>query len=208
MNPDVDEHFPRSDFDKEGGVFFISEAGYHFGGQRPEDILPGFIKAGIWHNTGEFADLTDGEDINGSGDISEDEFFVRDGNTGGYLIVDKMLFRENEDQGLGVFLQIGGSAKNVNTVDFYMGGGLNYRGLVPLRNDDTLGLAVAYAAISDKLVDTGDSNKAETTIEAIYRANINSNIVFAPDIQFIINPGANPDLKNACVVGARFEIKI
>ncbi len=91
---DEDENFPRSDFDKKGGAFLISEAGYHFGGQQTQDALPGFIKIGFWHNTGEFTDLVDGDDLDASGDISEEELFVRDGNTGGYLVADKMLFRE------------------------------------------------------------------------------------------------------------------
>ncbi len=207
-DPDVDEHFFRSDFDKAGGVFLISQAAYRFGGSKDSDVLPGSVTAGVWHNTGDFRDLVDGEDIDGSADIGEDELFVRSGNTGGYLIVDKLLFREQEAQGLGVFLQLGGSAKNVNTVDFYVGSGLNYTGLIPSRDEDILGVAIAQARISDKLVDAGVNDKAETTIEMTYRAKINEYIAIQPDIQFILNPGANPDLKNACVVGARFEIEI
>ena len=77
---EISEHFPRSDFDEEGGAFLASEAAYLFTG----DALPGFIKLGAWHNTGEFDDIVD-TDASGAP-------VKHDGNTGGYLVIDKMLY--------------------------------------------------------------------------------------------------------------------
>lgn len=194
-NPDEDEHFPRFDFDQDGGVFLISEVGYHFGGQQIEDVLPGFIKLGVWHNTGQFADVVNENDLDY-------------GNMGGYVMVDKMLIREDKDQGLGTFLQIGGSSRNVNAVDFYMGGGFNYTGLMPSRDEDVLGIAIARASLSDQLVDAGGRNKAETSVEMTYRAKISEHMVIQPDVQWILNPGANSDIKNALVLGVRCQIAL
>jgi len=54
-DPDESENFPRSDFDSEGGAFIAGEAAYHFN----SDGLSGFIKIGVWTNTGEFDDVVD-----------------------------------------------------------------------------------------------------------------------------------------------------
>ena len=181
-DPDVSKHIARSDFDKEGGAFFASEAAYFFTG----DALPGFIKLGAWYNTGEFADVIDVDD---NGDP-----VVRDGNTGGYLVVDKMLYREDGEQGLGAFVQFGSNRKNVNEVNRYVGAGLNYHGLIPGRDQDDFGIAFAQAQITDDLIDAGGRNDHETTIEATYRAQVTEHISLQPDLQYVINPGGVSDV--------------
>lgn len=191
---DISEHFPRSDFDHEGGAFIATEAAYHLTG----DVLPGFIKLGMWHNTGEFNHVTS-VDNNGVP-------IKRDGNTGGYLVIDKMLIREDGEQGLGAFLQFGSNRNNVNEVNRYVGGGLNYRGLIPGRDQDDMGIAVAHARINDDLVDAGGRDDHETTIEATYKAQITEHISLQPDLQYVINPGAVTDVEDAFVVGVRVEI--
>lgn len=195
-DPDISTHFPRSDFDADGGAFFASEAAYHFS----EDILPGFVKIGVWHNTGDFDDIAD-TDPAGSA-------VKREGNTGGYMVIDKMLFRQEESQGLGAFLQFGANKTSVNEVNVYVGGGLNYRGLIPGRDSDDIGIAVASAFINNELSTTSAREDHETTIEATYSAQINDHIRIQPDIQYIVNPGAVAGVKNAFVVGARIEIAI
>ena len=126
---DISEHFPRSDFDADGGAFIASEVDFHFS----EDVLPGVVKLGVWHNTGEFDDIVDTDP---AGDAIK-----RNGNTGGYLVIDKMLFREEEEQGLGGFLQFGANKSSINEVNVYVGGGLNYHGLIPGRDEDDIGIA-------------------------------------------------------------------
>ena len=46
----------------------------------------------------------------------------------------------------------------------------------------------------------------EINIELSYRAEINEWCSIQPDVQYIINPGFNPTLKNAVVFGTRLEI--
>ena len=48
-------------------------------------------------------------------------------------------------------------------------------------------------------------NDHETAIELTYSAQLTDNFRIQPDIQYIINPGTDPSLKNALVVGVRFE---
>jgi len=193
-DPDESEHFPRSDFDSEGGAFIATEVAYHMS----EDTLPGFVKLGIWYNTGDFIDVVDT-------DSSGDEI-KRNNNTGGYLVIDKMLFQEEDDQGLGAFFQFGANKTSVNEVNVYIGGGLNYHGLIPGRDNDDSGIAVASALINDGLTADSTREDHETTIEITYNAQINDHIRIQPDLQYVINPGAVSGVDNALVIGARTEI--
>jgi len=195
-DPDISEHFPNSDFDDDGGAFLASEAAYHFS----ENVLPGFIKCGVWHNTGEFDDAVD-TDPSGSA-------IKRDGNSGGYVVIDKMLYREEGEQGLGAFFQFGANKESVNEVNVYVGGGLNYRGLIPGRDEDDIGIAVASAHINEEISSTSTREDNETTIEVTYSALINDHIRIQPDLQYVNNPGAVSSVKNAFVVGARVEIAL
>ena len=45
----------------------------------------------------------------------------------------------------------------------------------------------------------------ETTVELTYRAQVTPWLAVQPDVQYVINPGADPALKNALVVGLRLE---
>jgi porin len=195
-DPEISEHFPRSDFDREGGVLIAAEVAY----QCWQHALAGSIKLGVWHNTGDFNDLVE---VDSAGDPIK-----RDGNLGGYLVVDKMLYREKDEQGLGAFLQVGTNRQDVNTVQLYTGGGLNYRGLIPGRDEDQLGVAVANAVVNDDLVDAGGREDHETTIELTYSAQMTENIRIQPDFQYVVNPGAVLGVTDAFVAGARFEMAL
>lgn len=47
---------------------------------------------------------------------------------------------------------------------------------------------------------------AEVTIELTYRAPLSPWLAVQPDLQYVINPGTEPDLANALVATARFEL--
>lgn len=67
------------------------------------------------------------------------------GNYAIYAIADQMLWREEgtNDHGLSFFVRAGGAPADRNVIEFYADGGPSYKGLIPGRGDDTLGLAVA-----------------------------------------------------------------
>lgn len=190
-DPDESEHVPRSDFDAEGGVFLAAEATHRF----QLNDLPGSFKVGAWHNTGEFEHVVDESS--------------RDGNEGFYLLVDQQVFKEADaQQGLGMFLQLGTNDPNVNEINWYAGGGVNYRGLIPGRDHDEAGIAIAHARVNEDLADTDERERVETVIEATYRAEIREFITLQPDVQYILNPGAATDVPDAVVVGVRMEISL
>lgn len=180
------------------GFMSIYEMGYSIA----QNSLPGTYKLGGWYHTKKFDDVSA---TDAAGDPVQ-----RSGNYGIYFLADQMVWSEQDgsNQGLGLFVQIGGAPDDRNTVDFYIGGGLNYHGLCPNRDEDDFGIAVAHASISDKMVDAGAGTleSAETTLEITYLANITPWFSVQPDFQYIINPSADPALKNATVAGLRFGI--
>ncbi|MBI5299148.1 MAG: carbohydrate porin [Deltaproteobacteria bacterium] len=146
----------------EEGAMTIYETGILFGNHEDSPTLPGSYKLGAWYHTAKFNDVTD---TDASGNPVQ-----HNGDYGGYFVADQMIYRKKGDQGLGVFFQIGAEPDDRNEVDFYVGGGVHYKGLIPTRNNDVVGLAVAHASISDKLRVGGRRDAAETTLEMTYRA--------------------------------------
>ncbi len=184
-------------FDHDDGVFSAVEMGLTGG----DGVGRGYYKIALggWVHTAEV------EGFDGS---------VHDDNSGVYLIGEKMLFAEDNfnDQGLGAFFQLGFADSHRNQVASYWGLGLHYTGLLPQRNQDIIGLAVASARNGrpfmqfSKAGAAGAVNHTETAIELSYRAEVTPWLIVQPDIQYVINPGMDPDLDNALVAGIRLEL--
>ncbi len=176
------------------------ELGYHFGDKKESRTMPGSYKFGWWYHTGDFDDVRDRDENN--------EPKEHDGNYGLYFIADQMLIPGDGKRGLGAFFQIGGVPDDRNEIDFYVGGGLHYQGIIPSREHDTLGLAVARASISENLRDVEKRDSHETAIELTYRAQIFPWLAIQPAVQTIFNPGADSSLDNAWVSIVRFQINL
>ncbi len=181
--------------EKGDGVFAAVEAGL----TESEPGRHNYYKlaAGGWLHTAEVENF-DGEE--------------HDRNIGVYLIAERMLFKETmEGQGLGAFMQLGFARENRNRISRYWGAGGHYIGLIPGRNRDMAGLAVASARNGDKFmklskeVEMTDVAHTETAIEFTYRAEICPWLILQSDVQYIINPGMDPSLRNALQVGVRLE---
>ena len=182
---------------KEGFLNFF-ELGYHFGDQEESRTLPGTYKFGWWYHTDEFDDVRDIDE--------NDDPLEHNGNYGLYFIADQMLIPGEGKRGLGAFFQVGGVPDDRNEVDFYLGGGIHYQGIIPSREDDILGLAVARASISDDLKDIEKRDSHETAVELTYRTQVFPWLVIQPGVQVIFNPGADSSLDNAVVSIMRFQI--
>jgi porin len=214
------------------GALGIFEAAYKLNQEKDAKGLPGTYKVGGYFNTYHTADVAAVD--------ADDNAIQHSDNWGVYFIADQMVWREPgatpkkvdpqvrcadssacdepSNQGLGVFWRIGGTPSNRNTVDFYTDGGLNYTGLIPGRDADVAGFSVAYAQISDDLVNAARAaNNPVPSYEMVFEWTYQ--IVMAPwwtiqpDIQYIIHPGAGSEvddggntLKNAVVLGLRTSV--
>jgi len=190
-NPGSEEANPNSlnwFFSKENGVMSIFEIQYT---EKREGTTKGTLKLGFWNH---------GADIVVSREGQYDRYY--DNNQGIYCIADYTLFTEKNDpnQGLGAFIQIGITPQKSNLIKNYLGFGANYQGLIPKRDKDHIGLAFGSASFISDL-------KNESIIEFSYLTYLNSNFSFQPDIQYIINPSGNDVTKDALVVSLRTKLE-
>ena len=69
-------------------------------------------------------------------------------------------------------------------------GGLNYKGLIPTRDNDVLGVAFAYGHLNNNPQgNDGSSNPGyEMVFEATYQIVLTPWLSFQPDLQYVIAP--------------------
>jgi porin len=76
---------------------------------------------------------------------------------------------------------------------------------------DQLGFAIGVATLGDPyrqaLAAAGESSDSrEENFELTYRIAINDWLTLQPDVQYVPHPGMNPEVRNAWLVGLRFEL--
>ncbi|MFP6583562.1 MAG: carbohydrate porin [Candidatus Hydrogenedentota bacterium] len=152
---------------------------------------PGHLRFGAWWN-GDHV-----EDVDGSGKI-------HDSSEGIYLTWDQELISENDEdeQGLGIFAQLGFSDEDTAEAKNYYGAGLQWTGPVDNRDEDILGFGIFHVELSDE---AGFAEDNETTLELYYKAQLTPWSSIKPDIQYIANPGGTTN-DDALAIGARLEI--
>lgn len=131
-----------------------------------------------------------------------------DGNGGLYGFIDSPLYQSASGAEINGFLRYGVANDDLNIFDSYLGAGVVATGFVPGRPDDQFGIAVASARVGDpyRRSVNAAADSHETTIELTFSTRLTDWLRIQPDLQFIINPGANPLLQDALVFGLRFEI--
>jgi porin len=105
---------------------------------------------------------------------------------------------------LGMFTHVGLSPQSSSFINFYIDGGLTYKGLVPARDNDVFGVAIAYGHLSQNTLDSeGRSNPGyEIVLEATYQIELVTWLSLQPDVQYVIHPSGT-NIPDALVLGAR-----
>jgi porin len=214
-------------FSFRGGTFIIAEASYLPNQGKDAKGLPGAYRiGGWWHTSPRFGDQR--FDNTGQSLASATSTGIplnHTGHQGFYGVIDQMLYRVpgTEDQGLSAFFRAGGVPNDRNLISFYADGGLLYKGLVPRRPDDKVGIAAAYARVGNNArgldQDIGffgnflyPVRSGETAIEMMYQAQLAPWWMLQPELQYIIRPGGgvlNPDgsfRPNAWVIAVRSSL--
>jgi porin len=214
-------------FSFRGGTFIIAEASYLPNQGKDAKGLPGAYRiGGWWHTSPRFGDQRfDNTGQSLASPTSTGIPLNHTGDQGFYGVIDQMLYRVpgTEDQGLSAFFRAGGVPNDRNLISFYADGGLLYKGLVPRRPDDKVGIAAAYARVGNNArgldQDIGffgnflyPVRSGETAIEMMYQAQLAPWWMLQPELQYIIRPGGgvlNPDgsfRPNAWVIAVRSSL--
>lgn len=185
------------EFKSGDGALFFTEAGFIPGGSAPN----GKLALGAWAYSDKFPDQID-VDVNGNP--------LKERSQGVYMIGERKIFTPagGEDKGLTIFGRFGVADDQVNQFDYAWSTGLVYTGLIPGRDAGQFGIAVSGAHNSDKFKAASAAaatpvNDAETAYELTYSDYVTPWLSLQPDVQYIVNPGTDPTLDNALVVGAR-----
>lgn len=126
-------------------------------------------------------------------------------NRGGYLSLEKTFYREPEDpdQGLAGYLRVGIADGRINPIENFAGAALVYTGPFGGRDKDQLGVAINSGFTGRDYRLSGDFEGHETALELTYSFVVNEHFSLQPDLQYILNPGFDPGLKDSLVLGLR-----
>jgi carbohydrate-selective porin OprB len=72
------------------------------------------------------------------------------------------------------------------------------------RKEDQFGIALAHVRTTPVARFLG-SSESETNLEMTYAAPIGGGFSLLGDVQYVVDPGANPDSKDALVAGVRLS---
>lgn len=116
------------------------------------------------------------------------------------------------EQGLYFFSLTNFAPAYNNPLPFYFQTGLIYKGLIPTRDADQLGIAIAYGNYSFDKIQAEESNGVgvhqtyEGVLEADYRVQINQWAYIQPLIQYIIRPNGTGLVHNDTVLGFQMGV--
>ena len=102
-------------------------------------------------------------------------------------------------------MQYGQSSDTTSEIDTHIGAGITWYGMNN-RKDDVLGLGISHITTSPLVA--SQYKRDETAIELFYRFQLTDNLALKPDIQFIANPAADSEAKDALVLTMRVELSI
>lgn len=159
----------------ESNVFMIAEAGF-----TNEDRRKGHhsgLLVGAWQHTGSFTRF-DGQD----------EADVR----GYYLQGDLKLSEEagtRTAQGLAGWMQLGLSDENFSVYHRHVALGLVWRGLIPTRDRDAIGISQSWLQTSRATNAPTDAN--ERVLELFYTFTAAGWLLIQPDLQWFTHPGGD-----------------
>ena len=111
------------------------------------------------------------------------------------------------------FLRVGTAEPGTNPFDRFVATGIVRRNDWPGTRGSLLGLAAAQARVGGPFrahrARLGlATDRHERNLELTWRIPVGERVVLQPDLQFLVNPGAEPAVRDALVVGLRVELQV
>ena len=200
------------------GSFVIAEVQYSLNSGDGAPGLAGTYKLGGWYNSLPFADQRfsfTGQSLADPADSAAAR--TRRNDYSVYAVADQLVWKKpgTPDGGVAVFGRAMGAPADRNLVDVFVQGGVTYKAPLDGRENDTAGVAVSWAHVSqraakldsDRIAFGGPGGlvrRSETQIELTYQAQIAAWFQVQPDFQYLINPGGGfPTRATASGLGTR-----
>lgn len=179
------------------GALIFSELGCRLNPAASDRDWAGTCKLGSFVHTAKFHDWNNGTSAGPDYGI--------------YGVVDQELYKR-DGKIISFFVRSGWSPADINTIDWYLDGGFNFRGFIPHRTADVLGLAFAHSSFSRDFsnyqvnVNGTHSFTSETVCEATCKIRLSPWWSLQPDFQYIWTPGGKTGSPDAVVLGLRTAI--
>jgi porin len=185
-NPDIatGSYIP---FTGKNGYLMISEAGL-----TGTETSPYKVALGWWSYTHPTSSPTETVTDSTGNTIAKPV-----GNAGAYFLADKSLTPNTS-----VFLRFGIATAESNSIRDNLSGGFVFKGLLPKRPEDRVGIGFTLATPSD------NQSKSETAIETLYRVEVLKGLALIPEFQYISHPGMSANTPNATLGGLRVEMSL
>ncbi len=172
------------------GALLVGEAGYTPG--ATDDSVPNKLAIGVWSYTHDMPDL--------AGTGGEKQWGV-------YGLASHECYKDDDGRKVTPFLRVGYAGSDTVQTDVSFQLGVAAAGWVPGRKEGEFGLGVSQARNSNPFMDvTAGADRVETAYEFYYRDHIMPGVSLQPDVQYVVNPGTDPTLDNATVLGLRMEV--
>jgi porin len=178
---------------------------FHIGRTALPPAYAGKFALGGWYYTARFEDLSA---VRADGSPVEHR-----GSGGLYLVAEHIVYQDTVHpvRRLVLFGQGGLGDGRVNRFGAYTGGGLSISALLPGRETDEAGIAVAAAYNGSHFMERRRAEgvpvrNAEVTIELTYLAQLTPRLALQPDLQYVINPDTDPRLKNALIAAIELQL--
>jgi porin len=175
------------------GALSVVQLNYLFNHAPGDTGLPGQYSFGGFYDSNRFTSLSNPN-------------ATKSGTYSVYGMFQQMVYRDGDagsQKGLTVWGETALAPKSsVNTMPYFVGGGLSYQGPIPGRDNDIGAAGVIYGTFSRYILRT----TAETLIEMNYQITFNRWLSITPDIQYVIRPSGSSAIKNALVLGTQVAI--
>lgn len=158
----------------DGAYFHIGETGFAW--VVGKNKMPGTFGVGAWYQSGR---------IQGPPTVYETHA------AGYYLFGSQRIWYRSpgvDTSGISMFYQYGSNNSDALPMTQFVGGGLTAFGLIPNRNDDSMGLGAALSWLNQKTF----SRRTELILQAFYQAKIVNSLYLEPALSYIPTPGDNP----------------
>lgn len=198
---DPDHLYGNTHFQFDGGAMLIAEAGFAPQIQGVEG-KPTLLAVGGWMYTQKADDLL-AVDALGTP--------VRRRRFGAYMHSCYLFYQDEQGRDLDAFFRPSFGDGDTAQVKYAYEVGMTANKWVPGRDEGQFGIGMAQSINGDTYRQSisaggGRADHSEYAFELYYRDRLAPGFTLQPDFQYIINPGSDPAVGNATVLGLRVDL--